>query len=153
MNIETVKSTKAFLKANNAKPKPGITMNVYACGHIVSNDEDTHEMAYYPKTKLSNRACPICLPTPRKLVQKFKLCHCGHEMIGVKRQDSKKCEACPKYTKVKIRKVRCDKKAPRGHFTMPVNVFSMADAHAKGQDCIPCSNLFRFNKSMELTGG
>ena len=42
------------------------------------------------------------------------------------------------------------KRIKRGHFTMPVNCFSMADAHAKGVDCIPCANLFRFNASMAI---
>ena len=154
MNLKTVLGTKAHLEANGITPRVGITILIYSCGHCVHNPDDPLITRYFPKLGCNQRACPVCEKVPKRLVQKFKLNHDGSEVIGLGRRDSL---TPPKVyiPVVKEKKPKTVRRYKKKHYaiskwTMPVNVFSLADAHAKGVDCIPCENLFRFNASMAL---
>lgn len=94
--IKKLTKKQAFdhLKSKNITIAPGAVYNIFACGHVIKNTNDTHNMAYYPHIQRRNRTCPLCLPTPTKLITKVKICKCGEKQEGIRIQDSNQCRLC-----------------------------------------------------------
>ena len=139
------------IKENFMPMEPGAVYNVFACGHVIKNTEDEHEMAYYPETQRRNRTCPICVPKPTALAAKIKVCICGRRYEGIRIQDSDKCRSCKKIEGYAVKKTPEEIAVRKAKFNKKLEDLSRSDCYHRylGKNClnkykncqaIPCKN-------------
>ena len=90
----TLEKVQGYVDHAIADIADGETYNVYHCGHVFIETDDTPQtIKYYSKENRGIRSCPECGDS--QLITKYKQCGCGAEYIGKRIKTSQCCASCP----------------------------------------------------------